>query len=717
MISTIAIMTISGGLLALLLILAKPVMRHRLPKSAQYYLWLVVLAAFLVPISKIITLPMAATVPLAPVHSAVNVLERGFAERSIPQLTTAQPPSLPVAPAANVSDLQFQIYPVNTNTHEATPPVNLTAIITVAYVFIAIGILFYSIVSYTLFNAKLKARHIPPRAGETAILKSLSGRFLPRLYRNKLIATPMLTGVFRPAIILPDREYTDTQLRVILTHEMVHLKRFDVLVKWLSLLACAVHWFNPVVWVSRKEIALACELSCDERVIHDMDNRGKQNYGDILISVAAECKTPVTILATTMSEEKKVLKERLTAIMKSKKQTKTAVFISIIVIITAVLAACGLGAGGSAAGTRDSVDGIGTSGPQNSNNNSNSSNQSASGFANISIAPINGESLSQFTEFYEFDYLAAYNAHHGTDLSLPVLDRIIITTDTPIFDFSLIEVFYDFETMVNGVIVHAAHTWHTVERLTPEKPLIINNFFTAGMIPNNGISFRDDFARHIRHFSIEAPYGHEDAVYTLVEFINGEALFVWEMPWFEAAELFLSDFWSLWGVDWVGGNNPSARVLYDWGTDGAGRVYYDRQGNIVANDAIFLLGEAPWQMVAWDFTVVELHDAGLPAVLVRFVYPESGGGFPYVVYNFEGGSFYPVTQLISPTFYSDGEGIIVIESNYDDMQISRLLTSWETEIIAPWSEPFDVRSLRITQIEPRHDLHTGLSQGIGLPVR
>jgi len=124
-------------------------------------------------------------------------------------------------------------------------------------------------------------------------------------------------------------------------HELTHLRRRDITIKWLALLACAIHWFNPLVWLTRRELDRACELSCDEIIVSNMDNSDKQGYGNTLIDLATERKH--TILSTTMSE-KRELKERLTAIMKSRKHTKLAVFVSMIIVLAAGVAACSLGA-------------------------------------------------------------------------------------------------------------------------------------------------------------------------------------------------------------------------------------------------------------------------------------------------------------------------------------------------------------------------------------
>jgi hypothetical protein len=80
-------------------------------------------------------------------------------------------------------------------------------------------------------------------------------------------------------------------------------------------------------------------------VIRKLDANDKQNYGDTLIYVAADSKTPRTVLSTTMCEEKKALKERLRAIMAHKKATKTALVLSAILILALAGCAALLGAG------------------------------------------------------------------------------------------------------------------------------------------------------------------------------------------------------------------------------------------------------------------------------------------------------------------------------------------------------------------------------------
>lgn len=81
------------------------------------------------------------------------------------------------------------------------------------------------------------------------------------------ISSPMLLGFVRPTILLPSDNILSDELPLIFKHELVHLKRRDLWYKALVLVAAAFHWFNPVVYVMARDIALQCELSCDEEVV------------------------------------------------------------------------------------------------------------------------------------------------------------------------------------------------------------------------------------------------------------------------------------------------------------------------------------------------------------------------------------------------------------------------------------------------------------------
>ena len=346
LVRTVVIMTISGGVLALLFTLLKPVVRHRLPKSAQYLFWLVVLVSFLLPVSRIAALP-GVIAGIAPIHGVIerNIISVTEHVNSYIAPSSAQPGTAAADAAVNIGER---------GTLEISPaPLSATfsTLFMIIYPLGVLVVLIYSVIGYARFTKRLRRGCVNPHLFELEALSELSnGKRTPRLIVSGCAATPMLIGVFKPVIVLPNRDYSDDQLYSILLHELTHIRRFDIGVKWLSLLACAVHWFNPLVWITRREIDRACELACDEAVIRSMDSQGKQIYGETLIDMASAKKIPLPVLSTTMCAEKRALKERLTAIMKSKKHTKAAVLFSAAIFLAGALTAFAVGAGGGAAG-------------------------------------------------------------------------------------------------------------------------------------------------------------------------------------------------------------------------------------------------------------------------------------------------------------------------------------------------------------------------------
>ena len=340
------IMSLTGSIAALLLFLLKPIIRNRLPKSVQYYSWIIVLVAYLVPFSLFISFPSSKGI--TPIISDIvneNVITGDeYQDREVMR-ETGYSAFLPIEEWRQLSENeQDKIFDVQSGTESERFWLNLfmRCFATFGVQFILIGV----IIDNGTFVRKLKKRNCPPAEKERLILEKLCiNNRLPKIFRNPLAETPMLIGLFRPMIILPDCEYTDVQLRIILQHEVTHLQRKDIIVKWLSILAWAMHFLNPIIWLVRREIDRACELSCDEAVIRNLDEDGKQNYGETLIYVAADVKKPRTVFSTTMCEEKKTLKKRLGAIMKSKKYPRMAIVLSVLLILTVCSTVIILGAG------------------------------------------------------------------------------------------------------------------------------------------------------------------------------------------------------------------------------------------------------------------------------------------------------------------------------------------------------------------------------------
>mgnify|MGYP005805424629 CR=1 FL=1 len=77
-----------------------------------------------------------------------------------------------------------------------------------------------------------------------------------------------VAGVLHPFLLL-DRsaavQLTEKELTAVFTHELTHIKRRHLLWERLWDVVCVLHWFNPLVWLARKEFSLHCEADCDRR--------------------------------------------------------------------------------------------------------------------------------------------------------------------------------------------------------------------------------------------------------------------------------------------------------------------------------------------------------------------------------------------------------------------------------------------------------------------
>lgn len=111
------------------------------------------------------------------------------------------------------------------------------------------------------------------------------------LYESAVIESPMLIGLFNPCIYLPSgflKEMVgkENDIILILHHELVHYKRRDLWYKWVFQAALCVHWFNPLLYVFQHKFNIDCELACDETMLKLLSEEGRRAYGNVLLDVA-----------------------------------------------------------------------------------------------------------------------------------------------------------------------------------------------------------------------------------------------------------------------------------------------------------------------------------------------------------------------------------------------------------------------------------------------
>ena len=349
-------LSLSGTALAAFLALLRRGLKNRLPHGLFYYLWLLVLLRLMVPVA----LPVPGL--------ELTLPEPGPIEQTVeidPELITAIQQTQNQLPPGTADD-QWEIVTVHgavldnglpmpsapTKTEPRTPwyePVWDFLRENFLYIWLsgaALHFLWFA-VSYFRFCRSLKQDCLPLWEHEQALLDDLRGQWRVEACRSPLAQTPMLVGLIRPRIILPETAITTLQLECILRHELTHLRRRDLLYKWFTVAVTSFHWFNPLMPWLRKEISRCCELSCDEAVIGAMSDDQKRTYGETLLALAAASALPRAVPATTLCEEKKQLKERLVGILKHKHAT--AVILLLSCLLTLLVAGCAAVLGPNAA--------------------------------------------------------------------------------------------------------------------------------------------------------------------------------------------------------------------------------------------------------------------------------------------------------------------------------------------------------------------------------
>jgi bla regulator protein BlaR1 len=106
---------------------------------------------------------------------------------------------------------------------------------------------------------------------------------------NSFIKSPGILGVIHPAIYLPEDIQTQVnpeQLKHILLHELAHYKRGDLICNLFSLLAAAIHWFNPLVWLAVKEMRQDREVACDTFVMEILGEPHAIPYGMTILDLS-----------------------------------------------------------------------------------------------------------------------------------------------------------------------------------------------------------------------------------------------------------------------------------------------------------------------------------------------------------------------------------------------------------------------------------------------
>lgn len=145
--------------------------------------------------------------------------------------------------------------------------------------------------TYRAYQLKAFCGSVPPSLGDSlqATKEELKLKRPVKLVCSKLCDSPVTIGVLSPTIVFPasgGMELEADDRRSVLKHELLHVKHRDLLVKFLALLALAIHWYDPVCYLLFRELRIVSELDCDYGVTKDYTDPQRRRYGELILDLA-----------------------------------------------------------------------------------------------------------------------------------------------------------------------------------------------------------------------------------------------------------------------------------------------------------------------------------------------------------------------------------------------------------------------------------------------
>ena len=137
-----------------------------------------------------------------------------------------------------------------------------------------------------------------------------------QLVESDRISVPITWGCWWAVVAVPSasESWSEAKWRVVLLHELTHVRRGDCLSQLVSQLACVVHWFNPLVWFGARSLRLEGERACDEEVVRA--GTRASDYAGHLLEIAQACRPrDWTASATVGMARRSQLEGRLLSIL------------------------------------------------------------------------------------------------------------------------------------------------------------------------------------------------------------------------------------------------------------------------------------------------------------------------------------------------------------------------------------------------------------------
>ncbi len=275
-------MSITASYIAIVIIAIRFLILRKLPKIFSYSLWGILLFRLVSPIcysSGFSFLNLFKT----EVNKSSGIIEY------VPQnIEMMEVPTIDVG-INSINKVVNSSLPHATELASMNSMQLIMLICTIIWIIGIIGFIIYSAISYIKVMSKVKTATLLKDKIVTKAINNIDLRRKIKVYATDQINSPFVCGFITPKVYIPVN-ISNKELSYILTHEFVHVKRFDYIIKPFSYLLLIIHWFNPILWISFKLMSKDMEMSCDEKVMEALGNDIKHDYSYSLLSLAVNKK-------------------------------------------------------------------------------------------------------------------------------------------------------------------------------------------------------------------------------------------------------------------------------------------------------------------------------------------------------------------------------------------------------------------------------------------
>ena len=167
----------------------------------------------------------------------------------------------------------------------------------------------------------------------------------PKVKEVPWLAVPAVFGLFKPVVCIPSgglQTLSSDQLKWVLLHELGHVRRRDPLVLAIAVFVRAVHWFNPLAWLTVSRLRACMELAADELVVRHVPERSVADYGRMLVhyaSLGLQNRDAATIGLIFMSADQS-LKKRIVMLNAYRHRNRWLQYVAALIVFA--VAATGL---------------------------------------------------------------------------------------------------------------------------------------------------------------------------------------------------------------------------------------------------------------------------------------------------------------------------------------------------------------------------------------